>query len=205
MCLKLFAVLRVYEIKRQTQAALGKVAYQRIFRQIADATEQPGETTVNKIINGEIVGKRLPDAASSSTSERNQDPAICPHPPISMKARGNKTYKWWTCLNCLSRWERKSLSEATTQGATTDSEKVLFGKFAGKTFLEIFKDAPQYAQWVLMTAENEVECSTQLKRLAQYLVKKEAEMVDHIETVAAGTDSDISSGWEETPVNMDQR
>ena len=51
--------------------------------------------------------------------------------------------------------------------------EVFFGKHVGKTYAQIYNEYPQYAQWVLMTAQQEEEAGAQLLRLASYIQTRE--------------------------------
>jgi len=166
---KLFWVLANYAMKQRTVAVLGRSTYLRVFQQIKKQGAQTAET-VTRIIQGEIVGK----AISPAEGTQNVEPHMCQHPMFSMKQRGNKTSKWWTCIQCLSRWERRSLADSTPDGQPTDQEISMFGKHQGKTFSWILEQDAAYCQWVLMTMESSGEsCSNQFRRLAQYLIQAE--------------------------------
>ena len=172
--LKLLWVLRNYLMKSCTQAALGRDAYQRIFHRIKNKSES-SKGTVNRVINGEIVGKMLP--AGTNKNQDDSTPAdMCLHEAKFMRPRGNRTTNWWTCLNCHSRWERRKREETPVTGTPTDHEMLTFGKHAGKTFLETATAHPDYCQWIIQTADNPYipyksvqDPSPQLQRFAQYL------------------------------------
>ena len=59
-------------------------------------------------------------------------------------------------------------------GAPIDSEVVSFGRYAGKTYLQIYQEHRDYTEWVLRTVESGDSPSPALRRLANYLVTKEA-------------------------------
>jgi hypothetical protein len=165
--LKVLWVLDNYQLKKRTQAVLGKDAYLRIIQQ-AKTEPEPTEQ-FSKVINGEIVGKALPPG----DGVQEVDPAQCEHPTTCMKRRGNKKNAWWTCNQCLSRWERKSLdSQASRSEIPRGTDLVTFGRHVGKTFAHVYNELPQYGQWVLSTVETEESCD-QLRRLAAYLQRRE--------------------------------
>ena len=99
-------------------------------------------------------------------------PQLCQHPYTSMKARGNRDQKWWTCVLCQSRWERMPMTIPT--GYPTDDDPVTFGRHQGSTFLQIYQSHRDYAEWVLRTIESGDGTSPGLRRLGEYLVMKEA-------------------------------
>ena len=168
--LKLLWVLKSFGIKMATQAVLGKEAYQRIFQQHKQRLERPKQDY--KVINREIVGNPLPPGKGKGEI----DPTMCPHDRTYLKRRGNKDSKqgkWWTCIACNPRWERKSLDEIHTDVEGRDTDLVGFGAHANKTYLQLLENEKSYCQWVLMTAEMEEDRSPALARLAKYLVQKE--------------------------------
>ena len=105
---------------------------------------------------------------------------MCQHPLKSMKARGNKNEKWWTCEACQTRWKRIPLQENTGPPQATDL--VTFGsKYVGRTYREVFNDK-EYSDWILRTAETEDHRAFEgLWKLAQWLVSQERARVNHPE------------------------
>ena len=168
MVLKLFWVLRCFQQKRAAQAALGTEPYKRIFNKY-DKMKTDGQTAPTQVINGEAVGKPLPDGTGTRTVEAN----VCQHPLMAMKARGNKTQKWWTCNLCQSRWERVPLDLPAPTMEPRDIDVMQIGKYQGKTFQEIYETQGHYCQWVLQTVDCEPSSSQHLKRLASYIVSRE--------------------------------
>ena len=184
MVMKILMVFKVVDTKNKAKAVLGQDAYLRVFQQSKGSEEEKKKFT--KIINGEVVGKELPSSKSAS-SEATMEPEMCPHPAKKMVRRGNKNSQWWTCTQCMTRWERLPLESLEPKAATTkDTDLVTFGQYEGKTYLEVFQD-PTHAQYVLMTAEQDPKASPAVKRLARYLVEKER-----------------SATWEEVPIQHDQ-
>ena len=183
--LKLLLVLENFNLKKRTQAVLGKEVYLRIFHQVRD---QDTATTqdVTKVINGEIVGKPM----TPGEGRVEMDPEQCQHPTDRMKRAGNKAAKWWTCQQCQSRWTRMSLEDAVPTGIPRGSEILFFGKHVGKTFAHVFDNLPSYAQWVIRTAqEHGEEAQPQLLRLAKYLARRARQ------TELGQTQSDMEENW----------
>ena len=184
MILKILMIFQVFEVKNKAKMLLGAEAYNRVFPQ-AKAVETQEETKkkVTRIIKGEVVGRPLATLAKGKREEQaTMTPELCPHPEDKMKREGNRNSRTWVCLQCLQRWERTPLEELnnpTTPGR--DSDLVTFGMHVGKTYREVFND-PTHAQWIMMSAEQDPNASPEMKRLARYLVKKEA-----------------SQTWEEVP------
>ena len=57
-----------------------------------------------------FVGEPLqPSTACDFPKPRSE----CPHTPARLTARGTKSFYWWTCLDCGSRWKRVDSSYAT--------------------------------------------------------------------------------------------
>ena len=83
---------------------------------------------------------------------------------------------WWTCTQCKTRWKRHFLSEATSTSTPQDNDLVQFGQHQGRTYQEIHEEFPQYATWVVMTSEQDVEASPGLLHLATYLKTVQADL-----------------------------
>jgi len=188
--IKLLWVLRNFLMKNCTQAVLGREAYQRIFHRIKSSAES-SRGIVNRVINGEIVGKALSSNASLDTPVINL-PEMCQHESRYMKTRGNRTTKWWTCVSCQSRWERRPLDTTPATGPPTDTEVLTFGKFVGQTYLQTATMNPNYCKWILQTADGDGDSSPQLTRFAQYLVSRERAEADETRP-SRETDSEMSS------------
>ena len=97
-------------------------------------------------------------------------PEQCHHPLASMKPRGNRNQKWWTCLQCQARLERKSIDH---DAEITPNDLMNFGTYATMTYEEVVIHHPVYCGWVTNTMELESEVSPQLARFAQYLIMRE--------------------------------
>ena len=188
--IKLLWVLRNFMMKNCTQAVLGREAYQRIFHRIKSSAEA-SRGIVNRVINGEIVGKALSSNASLDAPVINL-PEMCQHESKYMKGRGDKKSMWWTCISCQSRWERRPLDTIPMTGPTTDKEVLTFGKCVGQTYLQTATKNQDYCQWILQTADGDGDTSPQLKRFAQYLVMRERTAADR-PTARQETDSEMSS------------
>jgi len=169
--LKLLWVLDAFGRKRRTQAVLGEDSYRKIFQEARTREEKDlhHNRPLTTIINGEIVGKPL----KPGDGEVLTDPAMCSHPSPSMKRRGNKM-KWWTCVQCQSRWERRSMEEQIPEGPPRGIEMMMQGTSAGSDFNHIYETRKEYCKWVLLTAAEGVEEATpQLLRLATYIRQRE--------------------------------
>ena len=58
-------------------------------------------------------------------------------------------------------------------GAPAGTDTVLFGKWTGQTYAQIYEEHPEYAMWVCQTEQHSEECSAALRRLATYLRARE--------------------------------
>lgn len=171
--LKLMLVLRSYVQKRALQAMLGKEVYARIFettkKQEERMTADQHLVGDGRVINGEIVGRPLTAGGAKATV----DPAICQHHSAAMKARANRSQKWWTCIDCQSRWDRRDMSIYEDQDPSA-SELILFGKYQGSEMASVRATDRNYCQWVLYTAEQEnTKACPHLLRFATYLTMME--------------------------------
>ena len=169
--LKLSWVIRVATIRESAILMLGKNVYKRLFAENTKAEKRSKEMEVTKIIAGEVVGKKL-DTPSAGTASVTS-PELCQHPFESMKRRGNKSNQWWTCSACLTRWERRPLTDLYTSEVPVGTEIAAFGKYAGTTLGHIYETDPSYVQWALMTVETERDTSPGLKRAALYFANRE--------------------------------
>ena len=133
------------------------------------------EVPFTRVIDGEVVGKMLPNLGQGAVDKANatHDPEICTHPQDQMMRRANKDLKSWICKACLTRWERKPLSEFAPRSETlTHHDLITFGKMVGKKYIAIWDDL-DYANWVHMTAEQEKTSCPALKRLARYITQNQ--------------------------------
>ena len=142
------------------------------------------------MVDGELVGKPLPQA---DTKMAEIDPAMCQHPTTAMKARGNRDSKWWTCLQCNSRWERIPITER--QGIPSSKETVTFGKYAGYAMGAIYANDKPYCEWALRTIESGDQPKTQgIRRLAEYIATREA-----MEAGGQQPEEEEEADWEMRP------
>jgi hypothetical protein len=169
MTTKLMWVIRAFEYQKATQAVLGKAAYQRIFKEHGAKVAAANTPTLPlRVIKGEVVGNPMTPGIGDSLV----NPTMCTHPLDHMQTRGNKNQKWWTCLQCQSRWVRLPMVSPNTKGVPTDQEVVSFGRYVGYPHKDVLKDKG-YCNWIVMTAEAGDDPGNALMRMAQYIVKKE--------------------------------
>ena len=171
LSLKVFLILQNVQLKRTSQEILGRDAYRRIFQQLDGMLYPTAPVVMHRVINGQVMGKQLPLREEESSDMQ----AMCQHPFDQIKTRGNQKAKWFTCLRCSARWERKALPEQTGPAQSTDL--ITFGeKMIGKTYEEAFEDT-EYVRWVLTTAESgEAQAYPGLIRLARFFAEAEAEV-----------------------------
>ena len=150
--LKALLVIVVFENQRKALVVLGTDSYKRlVYGYEAQNDRLQNETqgpTLTNIINREIVGKPLKPGDGPVTV----DPVMCAHPTASMKRRGNKM-KWWTCVQCQSRWERQTLGEIIPEGVSPGLEIRLQGAHMGLTFSDIYENHKSCCCWVLLAVE----------------------------------------------------
>ena len=161
-------------VKRARIAILGHDVYMNIFAEVKRVVNQDEkkESKNWQVIDGQYVGRKYPKPSKGSPEV---DPAVCPHNPQYLKPRGNGRQNWWTCVACLTRWERIPI-EIKEEGADAkDSDVLAFGKHAGKTYLEVLTDYPSYTRWVISTDEHGDNTNKQFAHFARYIRKKEYE------------------------------
>lgn len=134
-------------------------------------------------VKGMLVGAPLP--SSSSKHEAEKTIIECKHPEYAMKARGNRTRAWWTCNMCHGRWERFNKEDAPVlppESSVSDLKKahysrhaplvpssdtiLTFGKHRGSTIRFVGTTYPKYCQWLLRTAKEQPEATTEVKQAA---------------------------------------
>ena len=106
------------------------------------ATYDKAQETVFRVINGEIMGKKLPGAGQG---DPEVDPELCQHPQDKIIRKSNKSVRdgvtkgmdWWLCKACKTRWERFSADSINQSEEPQDSDIYPLGKHAGKTYVEI--------------------------------------------------------------------
>jgi hypothetical protein len=158
-------------MQTRVKAVLGEKVFDQLLPAATGAA--PPQTPVKfRIIGkkGEAMGKILPPGQGEKDKKTaSMDPVMCRHPDAEMMARGNAKDKWWTCKKCLSRFERLTVSEMTpADSQPQDQDLVVFGKYTGSTYLEVYQQDPQYCNWLMQTAEAG-ESSEQMLRLANYI------------------------------------
>ena len=159
----------------QMPAILGK-SFKTMFEQAkrlqrdAPASSSHSSQNVFRMIGPEAVGKLLRRGQTLTEIDPNE----CSHPEHRMTRRGNRHETWWQCNLCASRWLR--FTPATQVPQEPEDEDVLtFGKFAGKTHLQVFTEHQQYCKWALRTAKEDLENSDiRLIALANYCKKRQA-------------------------------
>ena len=183
LLLKVSLLFRTLQQLGKAQILLGKETYDRIFG-MSQSQLSNQEPVQFRMVKGEVVGRRLTAGGGKVDLKRaHKDPTMCEHPHHSMKARSNKTAKWWTCVDCLSRWERlpaNTLLEMNPEDL--GQEMVSFGKHAGSTYQQVKQEDPKYCQWVMQTTEYG-EPSPEMRRLAQYLKPVEEIIISDTDSV----------------------
>ena len=123
-----------------------------------------------RIIGGgefaEMVGPKLPNLRKGTPTV---DPDICEHPLRNMARRGNGKSKSWTCKLCLTGWKRLPLNRSEHPQPT---DIVTFGRHRNRTFEDIAVEFPDYARFVVTTADREPDQSPNFTRLATFLRSK---------------------------------
>ena len=168
MIMKVILVVQIEAAKDKLKKWIGNSAYKALYQEAKQVREISQIPAFTQICKGEIVGR--PMAPGEGTVQL--PPTQCTHPDTMMTRHGNLHNKWWICKMCQSRWTRVPLGEAFV-GEPTDEEVVLFGKYTGSTFLEVYGKDKKYLNFVIQTAESEPEAQAPLRRLAQYAVSKE--------------------------------
>ena len=87
-----------------------------------------------------------------------------------------KGENWWTCQQCLTRWERHPMPDATSEDyleAPTNTDLVTFGKHMGKTYQQVKDDHPDYVAWMMETLDQETDHSAAFLHLAKYFQKNQ--------------------------------
>ena len=170
------------------------------------------ETTGMPLVKGMLVGAPLPSSPSKHEAEKTIQE--CKHPEYAMKARGNRTAAWWTCNMCHGRWERFSKEDAPVlppESSVSDMKKahcsrhappapncdtiLTFGKHKGSTIRFVGTTYPKYSQWLLKTAKEQLEATTEIKQAALALRAMGIQLEEEEETPArAPSEHLLSSG-----------
>jgi hypothetical protein len=193
--LKVMVILQTVAQQSKAKYLLGEMIYNKLF--VTNKIQAPTTETVKyRYQNGQVIGKPLPAGEGKvDRSKVQMDPAVCQHPSHAMKARGNTTTKWWTCAQCLSRWERLAVEQISNlQEEPEDLSILTFGKYMGSSYAEVYEMDKPYCSWILNTAEKG-DSSPLLQHFAQYLQVKELEATYemdsfemHVDTI---TDPDL--------------
>ena len=159
-------VIRLYIYKDRLRLRLSQQGYEAWVD--APPAQIPAAPSQNiRVIgsgdNAELVGPKLPDLRKGTPKV---DPDICEHPTKNMHRRGNRDSKTWTCDLCLTGWQRLPLNRSENPQPT---DIVTFGKHRNRTFEDIAVEFPDYAKFIVTTADQEPDQQTNFLRLANYL------------------------------------
>ena len=115
------------------------------------------------ILNGQIIGKKLPnDSKSEKTPTASlKTPELCLHAADRMMKGGNKNTKWWTCKDCLTRWERQPIGDRS--GPPLPTDLMMFGKYPTETYEKVYRDHGRYALWLQASVDYETPSSAHLR------------------------------------------
>ena len=131
--------------------------------QIPAAPTQQRHRVIGHGDQAELVGEKI-DKPRKGTPR--VDPDICEHPTADMKRRGNGKSKSWTCQACLTGWKRLPLNHSENPQPT---DIVTFGRHKNRTFEDIATEFPDYARFIVTTADEEPDQSANFLRLANFL------------------------------------
>ena len=135
---------------------------------------------------GEGHAGRSPAAVVTIEARGGEDDHRVQAPGVRhMKARGNRMGAWWTRAMCHGRWERFSKEDAPVlppESSMSDFKKahysrhappapgsdtiLTFGKHRGSTIRFVGTTYPKYCQWLLKTAKEQPEATTEVKQAA---------------------------------------
>ena len=151
MCYKVLIILMHFETKNTVIEALGKQRYLRVFQQIRENEEeeleqQRTQNSFYRVIEGELMGNVLKDSATK------QNQLTCSHSkPNDIIKERNRTSKWFRCVRCNRRWERKPLPDRDAEPAAENL--MLFGRHAHLTYQQVYETKPNYVIWAREQAE----------------------------------------------------
>lgn len=179
---KLCMVFLHLEQVTKMKAILGEPIFNNLFGQSKTIYKDRPQMVINRLIDGEVVAEELPP----SKGVPDVEPAMCNHPVKdkggnkNMVKEGNQSdKKSWRCKMCKSRWRRYAVSDyqiAFQKSGQNMKERILMeGKYAGNTFLEIYKMDGPYVQYILMACENDPDLSLELRTFAQWAAQQERE------------------------------
>ncbi len=160
---KLMMILRLFAVKKSAQAVLGRSVYLRLMKDVQqhdDSSRSPEAPSV--VINGEVLGAPL----ARGHGVAKEHPTTCLHPSTMIRPRANARQRWFTCLQCLARWDRKPLEYG---GPAKETDYMRFGSHSDLTYAEVVQQFPRYCHWVTQTREVEVDSCPMLKRFADWL------------------------------------
>ena len=124
-----------------------------------------------------------------------------------------KGLSWWTCTLCKTRWSRHTYAEAAQTTVPQDEDPMVYGRYIGSTYRQIYEGYPEYATWVLQTAQQKPQTThPTLLQLAKYLTHKMESAQQSIPTtfpagemyIATGETSDELMEGEEYPEDWNQ-
>jgi glycosyltransferase A (GT-A) superfamily protein (DUF2064 family) len=145
LTLKLLLLVRTVEVRTALAAVLGEQVAAKLLQSSAPSTlSQPSqsmEESIWRIIGSEACGQPLESTADTAAIHR------CEH--LEMRRRGNKTAKWWTCLDCNGRWTRVALDDLALTPevlavAATTTARTSEGRFV-RRLAENALDSQQFA------------------------------------------------------------
>jgi hypothetical protein len=200
-------VLDAFHYKTCVMHAIGERPYKVIFGHMREEMRKNNleqeQLGIMKILDGQIMGKILTDSKTTKTTPNGRTTQLlCQHPTTSIKAGGNKHERWFTCSDCTMRWQRTPIPEQS--GPPSGQDLLLFGRYASETYHLVCQNHPQYALWVLQTAQESGQSSPQLMRFAQYIqLMREAAAPTASSSTRIDEEGfqDIGQSWDETMEN----
>jgi hypothetical protein len=201
---KLQMILDAFHYKTCVMHAIGERPYKVIFGHLREEQRKTNleheQLGIMKVLDGQIMGEVLPDSKTLKTTELGRtSKLLCQHPTTSIKQGGNKHERWFTCLDCTTRWKRTPIPDQS--GPPSGQDLLLFGRYASEIYHQVYLNHPQYALWVLQTAQESPQASPQLLRFAQYIqLAKEAAAPTASSSTQINEEGfqDIGQSWENT-------
>ena len=162
-------IIRHYIYKDRLSVRLSPIGYEAWVD--APPAQIPSQPTQHRRVIGsgdtaELVGDKLPTLRKGTP---RVDPDICEHPTSDMHRKGNGKSRTWTCGLCLTGWKRHPLNASQTPQPT---DIITFGKHKNRTFEDIATEFPDYARFIVTTADEEPDQPSNFLRLANYLRAK---------------------------------
>ena len=210
-CLRAMVVLEYLWHKTKAEQVLGLKVFKQLTAEENEAAQAAQSSTSASSSDSRPFTRVLRAGGSrwvvgkpreASDGKPQVDLRICEHLAADMRHRGNGKDIWWTCTLCLSRWDRIPVTHFEKAGTPQDSDRALFGKHTGRTYLEIFRMDKQYCEWVLRTAESGDDASADLIRLAKWIASREFQLIQqdatmedyhNIPAIGENDDDDLSS------------